>query len=229
VSWKDRHRERHALREIIEEEVRQTAHYTGRRTLAPRVLDALERVAREQFVPDYESDSAYANVPLPIGHRQTISQPYIVALMTDLLDPEPDDVILEIGTGSGYQAAVLAGLVARVYSIEVIPELAQAAGRRLAELGYDNVETRIGDGNLGWPEHAPYDGIIVTAGATEVPAALLEQLKPGAPLVIPVRADDYGQVLQRITRDRDGRLHVQDVLPVAFVPLVRSSASPGAP
>lgn len=184
------------------------------------MLDALERVPREQFVPDYESDSAYANVPLPIGHRQTISQPYIVALMTDLLDPEPDDVILEIGTGSGYQAAVLAGLVARVYSVEVIPELAQAAGRRLAELGYHNVETRTGDGNLGWPEHAPYDGIIVTAGATEVPPALLEQLKPGAPLVIPVRADGYGQVLQRITRDRDGQVHVQDLLPVAFVPLV---------
>jgi protein-L-isoaspartate(D-aspartate) O-methyltransferase len=229
VSWKDRQRERHALRGIIEEEVRQTAHYTGRRALAPRVLDALERVPREQFVPDYESDSAYANVPLPIGHRQTISQPYIVALMTDLLDPEPGDVILEIGTGSGYQAAVLAGLVARVYSVEVIPELAQAAGRRLAELGYDNVETRVGDGNLGWPEHAPYDGIIVTAGATEVPPALLEQLKPGAALVVPVRADGYGQVLQRITLDRDGRPHVQDVLPVAFVPLVRSAASPGAP
>jgi protein-L-isoaspartate(D-aspartate) O-methyltransferase len=223
VKVRNRQQERHALRRIIEEEVRQTAHFTGRRQLAARVLDALEAVPRERFVPDYEVDSAYANVPLPIGHRQTISQPYIVALMTDLLDPEPTDVILEIGTGSGYQAAVLAGLVATVYSVEVIPELANRAAVVLAELGYDNVVTRAGDGNLGWPEHAPYDGIIVTAGARAVPPALIEQLKPGAPLVIPVQADGYGQVLQRITRDADGRVDARDVLPVAFVPLVSTS------
>lgn len=215
---------RHSLRRIIEEEVRQTAHFTGRPRLDARVLDALERVPRERFVPEYEADSAYVNVPLPIGYRQTISQPYIVALMTDLLDPEPGDVVLEIGTGSGYQAAVLSGLVARVYSIELVPELASQAAERLAGLGYDNVVTRAGDGNAGWPEHAPYDGIIVTAGAPMVPPALLAQLKPGAPLVIPVRADGYGQVLQRITRDADGRVHVQDVLPVAFVPLLGDTA-----
>jgi protein-L-isoaspartate(D-aspartate) O-methyltransferase len=220
VKFRSYQRERRDLRRVIEEEVRQTAHFTGRPQLATRVLDALERVPRERFVPDYEVDSAYANVPLPIGYRQTISQPYIVALMTDLLDPDPEDVVLEIGTGSGYQAAVLAGLVARVYSVEVIPELAARAAALLAELGCDNVETRAGDGNLGWPEHAPYDGIIVTAGAPSVPPTLLEQLKPGAPLVIPVRADGYGQVLQRITRDADGRVEVRDVLPVAFVPLV---------
>jgi protein-L-isoaspartate(D-aspartate) O-methyltransferase len=215
--------ERRALRRVIEEEVRQTAHFTGRRQLAARVLDALEDVPRDRFVPDYEADSAYANVPLPIGYRQTISQPYIVALMTDLLDPEPSDVILEIGTGSGYQAAVLAELVAEVYSIEVIPELASRATAVLADLGYGNVVTRAGDGNLGWPEHAPYDGIIVTAAAPAVPPALIEQLKPGAALVIPVQADGYGQVLQRITRDAAGRVDVRDVLPVAFVPLVRAS------
>jgi protein-L-isoaspartate(D-aspartate) O-methyltransferase len=225
VSKTNRQRERQRLlRDVIEEEVRQTAQFTGRRQLAERVLDALERVPRERFVPEYEADSAYANVPLPIGYRQTISQPYIVALMTDLLDPEPDHVVLEIGTGSGYQAAVLAGLVARVYSVEVIPELAEQAARRLSGLGYDNVIVRAGDGNLGWPEHAPYDGIIVTAGAPAVPPALVEQLKPGAPLVIPVRAQGYGQVLQRITRDVDGRIDVRDVLPVAFVPLVGDTA-----
>lgn len=220
VNSRNHQRERQALRAVIEEEVRQTAHFTGRRHLDPRVLDALERVPRERFVPEYEVDSAYANVPLPIGYRQTISQPYVVALMTDLLDPEPDDVILEIGTGSGYQAAVLAGLVARVYSVEVIAELAEQATVRLSVLGYDNVTIRVGDGNLGWPEHAPFDGIIVTAGAPVVPSALLGQLKPGAALVIPVQAQGYGQTLQRITCDADGRIDIRDVLPVAFVPLV---------
>jgi protein-L-isoaspartate(D-aspartate) O-methyltransferase len=223
VSVRSHQQERRALRRVIEEEVRQTVHFTGRRQLAARVLDALEDVPRDRFVPDYEADSAYANVPLPIGYRQTISQPYIVALMTDLLDPEPTDVILEIGTGSGYQAAVLAELVAEVYSIEVIPELASRAAAVLAELGYRNVVTRAGDGNLGWPEHAPYDGIIVTAAAPAVPPALIEQLKPGAALVIPVQADGYGQVLQRITRDAEGRVEARDVLPVAFVPLVRAA------
>ena len=207
--------------------MRQTAHFTGRKHLDARVLDALELVPREQFVPAYEVESAYANVPLPIGHRQTISQPFIVALMTDLLAPEADDRVLEIGTGSGYQAAVLAKLVARVYSIEVIPELAVAAAERLARLGYDNVVTRTGDGNLGWSEHAPYDGIIVTAGARSVPDALVAQLKPGARLVIPVHVDEYRQMLRCITRDAQGGVHVRDVLPVAFVPLIRTEADCG--
>lgn len=219
-----RRRERHLLRQIIEEEARQTAHFTGRERLAARVLDALEQVRRELFVPAYEVESAYANVPLPIGYRQTISQPFIVALMTDLLAPEAGDVVLEIGTGSGYQAAVLAQLVLRVYSVEVIPELAAEAAERLARLAYDNVVTRVGDGNLGWPEHAPYDGIIVTAGARSVPDALVAQLKPGARLVIPVHVDEHRQMLQCITRDAGGQVHVRDVLPVAFVPLVRAEA-----
>jgi len=171
----DRRTEREALIRVIEAEVRQTEVYTGRSHLDLRVLNALEEVARERFVPDYDLDSAYANVPLPIGYRQTISQPYIVALMTDLLEPRQTDVVLEVGTGSGYQAAVLSLLVGRVYSVEVIPELADRAKGLLSELGYDNVEVRHSDGNLGWPEHAPYDSIIVTAGAREVPKALIDQ------------------------------------------------------
>jgi protein-L-isoaspartate(D-aspartate) O-methyltransferase len=212
-------RAREALIRVIEEEVRQTEFYTGRSHLDLRVLNALEEVPRERFVPEYEIDSAYANVPLPIGYRQTISQPYIVALMTDLLEPRPSDTVLEVGTGSGYQAAVLSLLVNRVYSVEVVPELAEQARERLGELGYGNVEVRHSDGNLGWPEHGPYDSIIVTAGAREVPEALIEQLKPGGRLVIPVNANAH-QVLKLIRKDEAGGLHVEDVLPVAFVPLV---------
>jgi protein-L-isoaspartate(D-aspartate) O-methyltransferase len=219
----DRRRAREALIRVIEEEVRQTEVYTGRSHLDLRVLNALEEVPRERFVPEYEIDSAYANVPLPIGYRQTISQPYIVALMTDLLEPRPSDTVLEIGTGSGYQAAVLSLLVDRVYSVEVVSELADQARERLSELGYGNVEVRQSDGNLGWPEHGPYDSIIVTAGARDVPGALLEQLKPGGRLVIPVDANAH-QILKLIRKDEAGGLHSKDILPVAFVPLVEAPA-----
>ncbi|MEZ5560062.1 MAG: protein-L-isoaspartate(D-aspartate) O-methyltransferase [Pseudomonadales bacterium] len=219
MSGSSREQQRAALLRVIEHEVAQTALYTGRERLAARVLDALGKVPRERFVPEFEEQSAYVNVPLPIGFRQTISQPYIVALMTDLLAPEPDQVILEIGTGSGYQAAVLSLLVRKVYSVEVIPELAERAAALLEELGYDNVTVRTGDGKTGWPEHAPYDGIIVTAGAREVPGALLDQLAPGGRLVIPVHADGH-QVLRLLTRDARGEVASTDVLPVAFVPLV---------
>ncbi len=215
-----RRKERESLIRIIEEEVRQTESYTGRSHLDLRVLNAMEEVPRERFVPEYEVDSAYANVPLPIGYRQTISQPYIVALMTDLLETRPSDIVLEVGTGSGYQAAVLSLLVDRVYTVEVIPELADRARQTLSELGYGNVVVRQSDGNLGWPEHGPYDGIIVTAGAEEVPDALVDQLKPGGRLAIPVNANAH-QVLKLIRKDRGGALHVQDILPVAFVPLIR--------
>lgn len=215
----DRAAERLALVQLIESEVRETAGYTGRARLDERVLDAMTAVPREWFVPEIEADSAYANIPLPIGYQQTISQPYIVALMTDLLDPEPADCVLEIGTGCGYQSAVLSRLVSHIYSVEIIPELAASAARRLAQHGYGNVTTRQGDGNLGWPEHAPYDGIIVTAGAPLIPPALLDQLKPGGHLVIPV-ASGMHQMLKRLTPDAEGRVDVEDVLPVAFVPLV---------
>jgi protein-L-isoaspartate(D-aspartate) O-methyltransferase len=168
-------------------------HYTraliGREAFAPRVMAAMAAMAavpRHLFVPEGDRDLAYANGPLPIGWGQTISQPYIVALMTDLLACGPDDRVLEIGTGSGYQAAVLSGLVGKVYSLEIIPPLATAAAERLARLGYLNVSVRQGDGHQGWPEQAPFDGILVTAAARAIPPALVDQLRPGARLIIPV-------------------------------------------
>jgi protein-L-isoaspartate(D-aspartate) O-methyltransferase len=213
--------DRAALVRLIQREVRETARFTGRSELHPRVIDAIAQVPRERFVPEFEVDRAYDNAPLPIGHRQTISQPYIVALMTDLLDSQPDHVVLEIGTGCGYQSAVLSGLVSQVYSVEVIAELADGARARLRNLGYANVTIRQGDGNLGWQENAPYDGIIVTAGAPTVPPALIAQLKPSGRLVIPVN-DGMHQMLRCITLDPDGHARIEDVLPVAFVPLVKA-------
>lgn len=204
----------------IEEEARATAGYTGRPVLSGRVMAALRKVQREKFVPESEQDLAYVNGPLPIGHGQTISQPYIVALMTELIDPEPADVVLEIGTGSGYQAAVLAELVREVYSIELVPELADEAARRLQRLGYRNVHVRSGDGNSGWPEHAPYDGIVVTAGGRSVPPALVEQLKPGGRMIIPVGPWPREQELTIVEKDSAGAVSSRGILPVAFVPLV---------
>jgi protein-L-isoaspartate(D-aspartate) O-methyltransferase len=154
---------------------------TGLAAMSPAVRDAMARVERHRFVPEAERERAYGNFPLPIGAGQTISQPYIVALSTDLVAPRPGHTVLEIGTGSGYQAAVLAEIVAQVYSVELIADLGRAAATRLAAAGYANVEVRIGDGYAGWPEKAPFDGIVVTAAAPRVPPALVEQLKPGAP------------------------------------------------
>lgn len=202
----------------IEDEFRASARWTGRDSPAPRVMEAIARVPRHAFVPEPERASSYVNIPLPIGRGQTISQPFIVALMTDLLDPRPDDVVLEVGTGSGYQAAVLSGLVARVYSVEVIAELAERAADTLARLGDDNVEVRTGDGADGWPEHAPFDKIIVTAEADEIPSSLIEQLAPGGRLVMPVGADGY-QMLTRLDKHQDGTTERHALLPVAFVPL----------
>jgi protein-L-isoaspartate(D-aspartate) O-methyltransferase len=162
---------------------------------------------------------AYNNGPLSIGHGQTISQPYIVALMTDLLEPESDDIMLEIGTGSGYQSAVLADIVQKVYSIEIVPELSQAAQQTLTDLNITNVDIQYGDGYYGWPEHAPYDGIIVTAAAPYVPEPLVEQLKIGARLVIPVGKPYMHQELLLIEKTADGQTQTRDVLSVAFVPL----------
>ncbi len=200
-------------------EVEATRRSIGKDALAPKVMQAMREVPRERFVPEEMRSLAFRNGPLPIGHGQTISQPYIVALMTDLLEPEPQDVILEVGTGSGYQAAVLARLVDRVYSLEIIEPLANEARRRLAELGYDNVEVRHADGSIGLPEHAPYDGIIVTAAAPFVPPPLIEQLKPGARLVIPVGRPGWSQTLKVVEKRPDGEIHERDVLDVAFVPL----------
>ncbi|HXV19444.1 MAG TPA: protein-L-isoaspartate(D-aspartate) O-methyltransferase, partial [Desulfuromonadales bacterium] len=170
----------------IEAECALTAGYTGLRAIRPEVMAAMAKVPRDEFVPPDIRAHAFANNALPIGDGQTISQPFIVALMTDLLNPEKDAVILEVGTGSGYQAAVLAELVRQVYSLEIIPELAAQAAGRLHRLGYGNIEVRKADGHQGWREHAPFDGIIVTAAATHVPPPLTEQLRPGGRLVIPV-------------------------------------------
>lgn len=204
----------------IDRELRYTRDYIGQDAFSERVLTALAAVPRHYFVPEDLQEAAYDNGPLPIGHGQTISQPYIVALMTDLLRTTPDDVILEVGTGSGYQTAVLARLARRVYSLEVVAPLASAAAERLQRLGCHNVEVQHGDGYAGWPEHAPYDGIIVTAAAPYIPAALLTQLKPGARLVIPVGEPGGAQQLLVVEKDADGAVSEHSVLPVAFVPLV---------
>lgn len=203
----------------IEADVRATRRYIGKARLDPRVMATMERVPRHEFVPVNLRGSAYENQPLPIGEGQTISQPYIVALMTDLLAPKRQDVVLEVGTGSGYQAAVLAHLVRRVYSIEIIAPLARDAAARLERLGYSNVVTRIGDGYAGWKEHAPFDGIIVTAGAEEVPPPLIEQLAPGGRLVIPVAGGGVGEQLTVLTKTTDGEIETRQILPVRFVPL----------
>ncbi|MEW5771805.1 MAG: protein-L-isoaspartate(D-aspartate) O-methyltransferase [Pseudomonadota bacterium] len=210
------------MQRLLEEicaDVRETAYLTGVAALENRVLEAFSRVPRHLFVADGLEVSAYDNHPLPIGHGQTISQPYIVALMTDLIRPRREHVVLEVGTGSGYQAAVLAGLVSKVYSLEIVAPLGEQARARLRELGYGNVEVRVGDGHFGWPEHAPYDGILVTAAAEAVPPALVEQLKPGGTMVIPVGMSYFGQQLRVIRKDADGGVHERDVLPVVFVPL----------
>jgi protein-L-isoaspartate(D-aspartate) O-methyltransferase len=210
-----------ALIAEIETEMRATAGYTGRPHLAPRVRAALLAVRREAFVPAAIRAEAYANHPLRIGHGQTISQPYIVALMTELLDPAPDHVVLEVGTGSGYQAAVLAALVHHVYSIEVIPALSAQAATALKQEGVGNVTLRVGDGAAGWPEHAPYDGVIVTAAGPTVPPALVAQLRTGGRMVIPLGEPFEDQMLTLIVKDADGGVVQRDILPVAFVPLTR--------
>ena len=214
-----------AMLSDIEREVAYTRHEIGRDAFAPRVMAAMAAVPREQFVPEASRRQAFANGPLLIGHGQTISQPYIVALMSDLLAPRPQDNILEIGTGSGYQSAVLAELVRQVYSVEIIAALATAAGQRLARLGYANVSVRHADGYLGWPEHAPYDGIVVTAAAPRVPPPLVEQLKPGARLVIPVGLPGGVQELQVVDKHADGTIETRNILRVMFVPLTRAATT----
>jgi len=212
-----------ALREAMVAEIRAdviaTRSYIGKGSLQPEVLAAMGRVPRHAFVPDAVQPAAYENRPLPIGFGQTISQPYIVALMTDLLAPEPTDTILEVGTGSGYQAAILAELVGQVFTIEIIPELARQAEQRFARLGIANIRVRQGDGYFGWPDTGPFDGIIVTAAADHVPPPLVRQLKKGGRMVIPVGHRFSVQQLLLITKDREGNLKTQQILPVRFVPL----------
>ena len=187
--------------------------------IAEEVLEAMARVPRHEFVPEDLVDSAYDDRPLPIGYGQTISQPYIVALMTDLLNPEPGERVLELGTGSGYQAAVLAELDLAVHTIEIVPALGMEAAQRLARLGYDSVATRIGDGYYGWPEAAPFDGIVVTAAASHVPPPLVSQLAAGGRMVIPVGQPFMVQQLVLVTKDAAGSVRTRQLLPVRFVPL----------
>ncbi len=208
-----------AMLRTIEDECRFTRGYTGLSSLRPEVMDAMGRVQREEFVTSRFKSMAYDNNPLPIGNGQTISQPFIVALMTELLCPEKDDVILEVGAGSGYQAAVLSLLVKQVYSMEIISSLAGIASARLRRLGYDNVEVCQGDAHAGWPEQAPFDGIIVTAAAPYVPQALKEQLRPGGKIVIPIGYPYMPQKLLVLEKDESEKFTTRDVLSVAFVPL----------
>jgi len=202
----------------IEALARSISVESGRSRFDARVIEALGRVPRHAFVPAGEVANAYQNRPLPIGHGQTISQPYIVALMTDLLEIGPGASVLEIGTGSGYQAAILAELTASVYTVEIIEPLARQAAQRLKRLGYATVKTRIADGYEGWKEHAPFDAIIVTAAASHVPPPLIRQLKPGGRMVIPVGASFLAQYLMLIEKKRDGAVTTRQILPVQFVP-----------
>jgi len=222
--------ERAALVREVAAEVAETRSWLGKDTLAEEVMAAMGRVPREAFVPPEQRRQAYRNRPLPIGHGQTISQPYMVAVMTDLATGGRAGRVLEIGTGCGYQAAVLAEVADAVYSVEVVPELAASAEARLHGLGYRNVHVRTGNGAEGWPEHAPYDAVVVTAASGRgVPPALLDQLAPGGRMVIPVESSgthwatlfmSSSQHLMVVTKDEAGRVHEETVLPVAFVPLV---------
>jgi protein-L-isoaspartate(D-aspartate) O-methyltransferase len=204
----------------VEATYAETRAETALPAMSSAVRQALGKVERHRLVPASQAGMAYLNRPLPIGDGQTISQPYIVALSTDLLRLRPEHVVLEVGTGSGYQAAVLAEIVKQVYSIELIEALGRSAATKLAELGYRNVEIRIGDGYQGWPERAPFDAIVVTAAAPEVPPALVAQLKPGGRMVIPVGGAWDIQYLKVLVKRADGGFDERRVLPVRFVPLV---------
>ena len=210
---------RRGMLAAIADTTKRTASSTGVDAIEPAVMAALDRVPRHRFVPPEIEDLAYENRPLPIGHGQTISQPYIVALMTHLLALGPRHRVLEIGTGSGYQAAVLAELVDRVHTIEIVPPLARQATERLPGLGYGNVEVRLEDGYYGWPEAAPFDAIIVTAAASHVPPPLVAQLAPGGVMVIPVGEQFAVQMLLLVGKRDDGEVSVRQILPVRFVPL----------
>ena len=185
-----------------------------------RVIKAMNDVPRHLFVKESLRDLAYADGPLPIGHNQTISQPYIVAYMTEILQPDTHHIVLEVGTGSGYQAAILSKLVNHVYSIEIIPELGKEAANRLDKLGYDNVTVKIGDGYNGWEEHSPFDRIIVTAAPEQIPKKLVDQLKSGGLMVLPVGKTSFGQDMRVVKKDKTGQVTIQETIPVRFVPMI---------
>jgi protein-L-isoaspartate(D-aspartate) O-methyltransferase len=209
----------------IRREVIDTRQLTGRTQFDPNVMKVMARVPRDQFVPLSLKSFAYDNGALSVGHGQTISQPYIVALMTDMLKLEPDHCVLEIGTGTGYQTAILAELVDQVYSMELIRELSETATKRLQKMGYTHIDTCVGNGYRGWQEHAPYDAIIVTAAAAFIPPDLIEQLKAGGKMVLPVGEPQMHQELMLLEKDQQGNQQLRKILDVAFVPLKQSSES----
>jgi len=208
---------REMLRTIVAE-YQLTGVQTGMRQFRGKVLRAMAKVPRDHFVPSEIKRLAFANRALPIGEGQTISQPFIVALMTELVAPPPDARVLEIGTGSGYQAAVLSQLAAKVFSVEVLPHLAQAARERLRGLGFSNVEVCCDNGFYGWSDHSPFDGILITAAAQRIPPPLLEQLKPGGRLIVPLGAPEFVQELLLVEKDANGTIHSRSILDVVFVP-----------
>lgn len=212
-------RERHEMINAIEDDVLRTSQYIGRQDLDTKVMDALRMVPRHEFVPRSMVPHAYENRPLPIGHGQTISQPYIVALMSDLIGIRLGDRVLEVGTGSGYQAAILDAMGAEVYTIEIIKPLAEEAVERLKRLGYYRIHTKTGDGYYGWPDAAPFDAIVVTAAASHVPPPLIKQLKPGGRMVIPVGSQFMVQQLLLVEKSEQGEVRSRQILPVRFVPL----------
>ena len=215
---------RNALVDVIETMVVNTQDYTGINKLDSQVIEAIRNVPRHEFVPDIYKPYAYENRPLPIGENQTTSQPYIVAIMTNLGMIDKNSKVLEVGTGSGYQAAILAEIVQHVYTIELIELLGIKARRVLNDLGYKNITVRIGDGYDGWIEHATYDAIIVTAAPDKVPQSLLDQLSPGGRLIIPVGPQTRTQHLQVLTKDQMGNIEIRNVMPVGFVPLTRNES-----
>ncbi len=210
--------QRHLMIEEIASDASRLVRYIDKDSFSNRVMQAMATVPRHLFMPEERRAEAYENRPVPIGYGQTISQPYIVALMTDLLQPQADHKVLEIGTGSGYQAAVLSELVKEVYSIEIIEPLGLTAKQTLKQLGYDNVYTRIADGYDGWPEHAPFDSIIVTAAISHIPPPLVRQLKNGGTMVIPVGTRFHTQQLTLVRKDLSGAVTTKQILPVIFVP-----------
>ena len=219
VAAQDFAAERRRMVDEIGALVRETRAQIGKQAFDERVMSVIAKVPRHEFVPSDQQPYAYQNRPLPIGHGQTISQPYIVALMTDLARVEPGHKVLEVGTGSGYQAAVMAHLAKAVYTIEIVEPLGVQATQRLQKLGYANVQVRLGDGYHGWDEHAPYDAILVTAAASHIPPPLVRQLKPGGRMVIPVGAAFMVQQLMLVEKNLDGTVSTRQILPVAFVPL----------
>jgi len=219
IAENDYFRQRQALVTIIKAQVNSTRDFLRQDALDDRVIDALLKVPRHEFVPESERPYAYDNRPLSIGFGQTISQPYIVAIMTDLLKLKKTDRVLEVGTGSGYQAAILAELADSVYTIEIIEPLAVHAAANLKRVGYDAVHARTGDGYYGWEEAAPFDGIVVTAVASHIPPPLIKQLKPGGRMIIPVGAQFMTQYLVLVTKSADEKITTRQILPVSFVPL----------